>query len=250
MGVDDDFSDIEVQREELIHEHFERQLKTLGLTEEEIKSQSLDELNQSLEKVNDAISHPDRFGKLKLQLSPAGGLVVVAKRKEAHMELGILPLLLERKSLILSRIRILVSKQRVSRLKELLGSLPDPQLRSKLESEVSSIEEQARQLTEQENAVLQAQTEQIAKRDDEALAKARLLRRRLRAWTEFFNKESVAVYVGALLVVILTGVQVVAMFLGYKSEIINNAFLLLLGYFFSQSVAQTATRQRNQDTGG
>jgi hypothetical protein len=89
---------------------------------------------------------------------------------------------------------------------------------------------------------------------DEALGKlnAELFERRLRAWTGFFARESMATYVGALLLVVLTLVQVTSMFLGnsYKSEIINNAFLLILGYFFGQSAGRTATRQSGQDSGG
>lgn len=49
-----------------------------------------------------------------------------------------------------------------------------------------------------------------------------------------------ATYVGAFLLVVLTFVQVVAMFspTTHNSEIINNAFLLILGYFFGQSVGR------------
>ena len=74
----------------------------------------------------------------------------------------------------------------------------------------------------------------------------------MRAWTGFFAKESIATYVGALLLIALTVVQVTAMFLGnsYKSEIIDNAFLLILGYFFGQSSGRAAARQIGQELGG
>jgi hypothetical protein len=245
MGVDDELSDVEGQGEELIREYFDRKLRPLGLAEDQIEAQSPDELHKSLAEVDNAISRPELFGKLKLQISPSGELIAVTKRKDAHIEIGILPLLLERKSLILSRTRTLIGKQKVSKLKELLGSIADPQLRANLESEVSSFEDQSANLTEQENKVSRAQAEQaLAKRS------VKLLERKLRAWTDFFNKESVAIYVGAFLVVILTFVQVAAMFANYHSETINSAFLLLLGYFFSQGVALATSGQRNQGTGG
>jgi len=247
------FSDFEARREEIVRQNFEPQLARLGLSVEQIERQGLDELNQSLIKVNDAISHPDSFGTLKLMFSADAGVLMTTARQEAHMEIGILPLLLERKSLILSRIKNLVGEQRIESLKDLVGTVADPQLRDKIESELSVLAEQSRRLAEQESAVAQAQAAQIASRD-EALAKLRaeLFERRLRAWTGFFAKESMATYVGAFLLIVLTFVQVVAMFLGasYKSEIISNAFLLLLGYFFGQSVARAAPRQTGQDAGG
>jgi hypothetical protein len=60
-----------------------------------------------------------------------------------------------------------------------------------------------------------------------------------------------ATYVGAFLLIILTIVQVAAMFSEtlHTSEIINNAFLLLLGYFFGQSVARTPTGQAGPKDG-
>jgi hypothetical protein len=139
------------------------------------------------------------------------------------MEIGILPLLLERKSLILSRTKSLVGERRIESLNDLVATVADPELRAKIESELSVIAAQSRRLAEQESTVAQAQSEQIAKRE-EALAKAKaeadLLERRLRAWTGFFAKESMATYVGAFLLIVLTFVQVAAMFLGgaYKSK--------------------------------
>ena len=102
------FAIFEARREELLHENFEPQLKRLGLSVELIDLQDLDQLNLSLLKVNDAISHPESFGTLKIMISADAGLVLAKAPQEAHMEIGILPLLLERKSLILNRIRTLV----------------------------------------------------------------------------------------------------------------------------------------------
>jgi hypothetical protein len=246
------FENIEARRDEIVRTSFEPQLERLGLSVEQIETQNLDELNESLAKVNDAISHPENFGTLKLMFTGQASVILTA-RQEAHIEIGILPLLLERKSLILNRIKSLVGERRITSLHDLVTTVPDPELRAKIESELSLIAEQSRRLAEQESAVAQSQAEQITKRDEAvATLRAELFERRLRAWTGFFARESMATYVGAFLLIVLTFVQVAAMFLGatYKSEIISNAFLLLLGYFFGQSVARTAPRVAGQDGGG
>jgi hypothetical protein len=191
------FSDLEAKRESFIRANFEPQLERLGLSVGQIEKQSLDELNQSLIKVNDAISHPDNFGTLKLKFDARGNFLLTPSA-EAHLEIGVLPLLLERKSLILSRIKSLVGERRIESLNDLVATVADSELRSKIENELSLIAEQSRSLADQESAVAQAQAEQIAKRD-EALAKLRaeLFERRLRAWTGFLARESMATYVGA-----------------------------------------------------
>jgi hypothetical protein len=230
------FDNLEAAREGIIRRNVEPQLKRLGLSVEQIEKQTLGELEQSLTKINDGIADPETFGPLKL----------------GNIELGILPLLLERKSLILSRIKSLVGEQRIESLQDLVATVADPELRAKIKSELSSIAEHSRRAAEQEIAAIQAQAEQITKRDVAvATLSAELFERRLHALTGFFTRESMATYVGAFLLIVLTFVQVVAMFLGatYKSEIISNAFLLLLGYFFGQSVARTAPRAAGQVDG-
>jgi hypothetical protein len=242
------FSDFEAKRDEFVRRYFEPQLARLGLSVEQIEGQDLDQLNESLIRVDDAIANPESFGTLKLRVLADANILLATAQQEAHMEIGILPLLFERKSLMLSRIKKLVGERKIDSLKDLVATVADPQLRTRIESEVSTLAEQSRQLAEQESAVAHAQAEQIAKRD-KVLAKLRaeLFERRLRAWTGFFAKESMATYVGAFLLIVLTFVQVAAMFAGsaYKSEIVNNAFLLLMGYFFGQSVA---SRQPSQDS--
>lgn len=240
--------DLESQREELTRQQFEPQLVRLGLGLEQIKGQTLEELNQSLVKINDAISHPESFGTLKIKITARAALILTSADSEAHIEIGILPLLLERKSLILKRIRELGGVQNLQNLGDLIASVSDAELRDRLNAQLSNLSEQSRRLAEQESAVAHAQAEQLAQRD-ETLARlsAEMLERRLKAWTDFFAKESMATYIGAFLLVTLTFVQITSMFLDgiRNSEIINNAFLLLLGYFFGQSI----TRKGNSSGG-
>jgi hypothetical protein len=240
------FEDLSMQRDELTRRHFEPQLTRIGLSAEQIEHQNLEELNQSLVKIDEAIAHPEAFGTLHLKISGEVGLVLTTARQEAHMEVNVLPLLLERKSLILARVRSLAGDKRVESLNDLVATVTDPDLRAKIEGELSVLAKQSKRLAEQESKVVQAQAEQIAvaRRDEaEALAmlQTKLFERRLRAWTGFFARESMATYVGAFLLVVLTFVQVGAMFSSnlHTTEIVNNAFLLILGYFFGQSVART-----------
>ncbi|NER78880.1 MAG: hypothetical protein F6K42_04740 [Leptolyngbya sp. SIO1D8] len=76
---------------------FEPQLVDLELGGDQIATQSLEELQESLERINDAIANPGAFGSIRLQA----------------VEIGAMKLLLERKKLIKTRIRDLRSKREI-----------------------------------------------------------------------------------------------------------------------------------------
>jgi hypothetical protein len=98
MAAATSFDDFTSRREEIIRAHFEPQLARLGLSVEQIEKQNLEELNESLVKVNDALAHPDGFGTLRLKVTANAALLVATTQQESHMEISVLPLLLERKA--------------------------------------------------------------------------------------------------------------------------------------------------------
>ncbi len=92
----------------IIRTVFEPQLIALGLSSEQIERQTREELEQSLERVNEAIHHPDSFGTLRLAADSMGGWYIAKGASDANVqEVNILPLLLERKKLILERLKSL-----------------------------------------------------------------------------------------------------------------------------------------------
>jgi len=91
--------------EQRVHEFFEPQLRALRLTVDQIEEQDLSQLEASLDILNDAIANPDSFGKISFSFGGEAGPIIVKSRSAAHVELGILPILLERKGLVVDRIR-------------------------------------------------------------------------------------------------------------------------------------------------
>jgi hypothetical protein len=68
---------------------FESQLIRLELGKEQIESQTLPELEQSLERINDALKNPDSFGTVRLKLVADIGFVVAKTGAEANYEIGV-----------------------------------------------------------------------------------------------------------------------------------------------------------------
>jgi len=90
---------------ELTREFFEPQLDEIGLTTKKINKQSLPVLKSSFDIINDAISRPESFGTFGLGIGAQGNLFISKGKANANIhEIGILPILLERKRLISERI--------------------------------------------------------------------------------------------------------------------------------------------------
>ncbi len=225
---------------------FESQLVTIGLSKSQIESQTLDELERSLERVNDAINKPDAFGTVKLKAVGETGNFAIAKvSSEANYEIGILPLLLERKKQILEKISLLKRDEKIDSLRDVIKKVDDETIRVKLESELSSLETESRKLREQSKEVEQSQVQEQIKTEAEfARLQQELFEKRSMVWRSFLERESVATVIGSLLLVIITISQLVAMFMKVPStDIVNNGFLLILGYFFGQTVSKAAVRE-------
>ncbi|MBN2003312.1 MAG: hypothetical protein JXA21_08145 [Anaerolineae bacterium] len=86
-------------RKTIARRFFEPQLAALNLSEDQLAAQSTSELTRSLERLGDALAHPEGFGVLRLKLTPQGYVVALAD-SSYHYEMTITPLLLERKQWI------------------------------------------------------------------------------------------------------------------------------------------------------
>ncbi|MEU1238675.1 hypothetical protein ABZ399_31455 [Micromonospora aurantiaca] len=114
-------------------EFFEPKLIALGLGIEDIRKQSLSELEESLERIDDASRHPDQFGVLRLTVTARAAVVVVQSDASSVVEVGILPTLLERKRLIIDRIKVLKPQDQLASLRDQIAkSVDDLTVRDKL----------------------------------------------------------------------------------------------------------------------
>ncbi len=218
-------------------EFFEPRLLQIGLSEAQIALQDLPQLRASLERVNDAIDHPEGFGFLKI--TAEGSLVATMNSADAHI--GPLPILLQRKKLIVERIAVLESEANVEGLRSLAGRA-EPGLRQELQERIDSLEsekatwqQQARDLEDAQQKAHMAQQSEIGKIE--------VFERRSRVWQSFLERQSVATMVGAILLLAIFIFIVVAASSGtVVPELINNAFLVILGYFFGQAGSKSGTR--------
>ncbi len=228
---------------------FEPQLIALGLGEKQIANQTLEELEQSRERVDEAIRNADSFGRVRLEIGIDSGRLtsMLVKSDSAHyIELGILPLLLERKRMIRDRVRELKGKEKIDNLRDLIQHIPEEEIRSKLEGELEALRAESIEDQQQANEVEQAQRHELSE-IEKLTAKAAIFERRSKVWQSFLERESVATIVGGSLLIIITLFLIVAMFVHIvSSDILNNSFLVILGYFFGQSVGRASSHKKGE----
>ena len=230
---------------------FEAQLKAIGLADEQLSKQGLSELRDSLEVINDGIRNPGSFGSLSLRLDARAGFIVTSVGGESHIQIGVLPFLLKKRRYVRERLRAIEASEEVISLRENLQKESDEIVRRSLSEKINWLEKEVEKWTNK--------SEQIAKIDLaqslEAEAKrasiaADLFESRSRVWQQFLARESVATIMGSVLVLSITICLLLTGFFNYAlPEIIKNAYLVMLGYFFGQGAKPALPRSnRNGNT--
>ena len=180
----------------------------IGLGEAEIKQQSLEELQQSFERVNDALNNADSFGTIAISFAGESGAIIVQdKGKDSVINIGIVPILLERKKLILDRIALLKEKRKIEGLEDLVNEVSDDDVRTKLQAQLAELQSDSKKIDEQLQEVEQQQVEVREKElqeltDLDLKAKeAEIFETKSRAWQNIIQRESVVTIVGSILLV-------------------------------------------------
>jgi len=248
-GIKESYESIRKRIAAQAQEYFEPQLTELGFSKNQIEICSLEDLRQNLDSINEAIKHPESFGSLNLNVGGDGKIYAAKSKSDAHFEIGILPLLLDRKKITLEKIRQLSANEKIETIQDLINRVDNDDIKNKLEKEVSELREEAQRLREQSKEVEQEQNvERIKSQADLAKLNVELFERKSRVWFTLLERESAATILGGIILFAILIAQMTAIFT--KStipEIFNNAFLIILGYFFGQSNSEKEARRTDKE---
>jgi hypothetical protein len=247
-------SNIKLEIIEKARDYFDILLKPLKLTEEEIQKQTLEELKVSLDKINEAIQHPESFGTINLEINSSGSIFIVKSTSEAQFDIGILPILLERKQLILQRIRLLEGEKKIGCIHELIDQVPDEELKSNLQIGFEELNNSSsslqNELTDTENKRMEERIN-FQERMFKLYAECNKIdmdrtERKAKVTQSYLEKESVATLIGGVLLIIIIFSLIYGMIFNIPStDILNNALLLIMGYFFGQSASKSKNSQKS-----
>ena len=198
---------------------FEPQLKAIGLSKEQIEKQNHDELKESLERINEAIKKPESFGTIGIAVEAEGNFYISKAKSSANIhKVGILPILLQRKKLILSRLSSFKGKSKASKLLDLIKGIEQEDIKDNLEKEVKELNE-VNDIQLQLNEVEQAQKKEEIKTFEDITRRrqeAEIFEQRSKIFLKFLEKESATTIIGAVLLLLITLTQIIAMFITYK----------------------------------
>ena len=218
--------------DETIKEIFDSQLEQLNLSENQIIKQDLPELRESLSRINDAIARPEGFGELYIQVRADIGFVVARSSSDCHRKVGILPILLERKKLILERIKELSEKEKLENLEGLAENLSEGEAKDRFVKEIEAIKNEASEYKRAIQDITARETEAKIKLEQQRIDG---LERKSKIWLSFLQRESAASIIGGIVLLLVTVALIGGMIFGAESQILSNGFLVILGYFFGQS---------------
>ena len=151
-------------------------------------------------------------------------------------------ILIEKKELLLKRMAELKNQEAdrsISHIKDVVKVIEDEETRSSIISMIKDLES----VIIEKNQIARSAVDIEEERELMLIkleAEERRAETKLKFIKRFLAKESVATITGSFLLIIITLVLLFGMFQGViESKIIENGFLVLLGYFFGQTVTRT-----------
>ena len=226
-------------------------LRNLRLTGEAIAAQNLEELEASLDRVNDAIAHSTEFGTFSFELTMRSGKIflVASAGAQAVVTVSILPLLLDAKTLIVDRIREIRPREQLNSLRnEVVQVVENPAERERInqlfEERQQANAERQRQAAHEavQNAMREARLSQELREKQERL-NLEIMARRSEIRRSYLSRDTVAGAIGPILLLLLGISLIIAMFVHTTvSGTVSDSFLLILGYFFGNAATQKSAR--------
>ena len=230
-------SQAEIEYKESFVAWTEQLLDQSSLSVDQIQSQTLPELKQSLERINHLIE----------DLKKSLGAASFKSELVGQASIYTMPLLLERQKMVIDRIRQLESEEEITKIVTVVRSDTATDVEQEIENMKSINEKWVAISIENErarNEALEAAnkvTEDTLHRQEKGAAR--------RQWPEmpkFIENESVPTIISAFLIVVIVIFLLIFSLLHITSlQILNDAFLVILGFFFGHAVAKAATRKQD-----
>lgn len=203
-------------------------LTPISLSSNQIKNQKLPELESSLTK----------FDKIINLLKTRDNDVADTQGRAAAQQA--ISFLYGKKSHVLQRIKEIKEKEFVN---EIVTEASVTNLEPRLKTFIATIEEAQQKIVENQEQSKEFERELAYSREERETYREK--------WTirkSLLERESVSTIMGAFLLFIITVVLLIAAFLKLITfKIIEDGFLVLLGYFFGQTVAKSSSQRKEEN---
>ena len=208
-------------------------LKDLGLAKDQISQQNLKELNQSLHRIDSCIVRPGSF--LMQEFEDTINSVTDFKLK-------ILPILLERRMFVLENIDDLVSSTKIFNLRNLAGRISDMSVKSSMDKSLDDLQKKDSILKKEYQKLEKLRLNIYSEQQRLSSIAKELTERKNKTPKYFQSRESRTTLIMGILLILITSLTAIAPFVNIQvPDILNSAFLIILGFFFGQTIGRLAS---------
>jgi septal ring factor EnvC (AmiA/AmiB activator) len=208
-------------------------LMNLGLSKAHISEQTIKELNQSLSRIDGYITRPKSFLKQNFRDTV---------NSETDFKLYILPILLERRRLILENYDELVGRIKNYDLRVLIKRISDTNVKSSIDKILNDLQKK--------NLILKKEYQKIEKARQDIYFEQQKFSSMRKESRENINKtskfiharESVITWIMGTLLILIALVIAIAPFANTPvPDILTSTFLIILGFFFGHGIGRFAS---------
>jgi hypothetical protein len=208
-------------------------LMDLGLSKAQISQQSIKELNQSLNQIDGYIARPESFLKQKFL-----GIV----NSETDFKLTILPILLERRMLVLETYDELVGRMKKYALGRLIKGISDTNVKSSIEKIFNDLQIKDSVLRKEYQKIEKSRLSIYSEQQKFSSIFKELTEKRNKTSEYFQSSEFMTTLIMGILLILTISLIAIAPFVKIKvPDILNKTFFIILGFFFGQGIGRLAS---------
>jgi hypothetical protein len=237
------YPELERKLEEKAYNEIDLIISKQGLSQENLDSLETTELKEKLEFINqhlDDKSKAQELARIRFKRDEDFQLPKEIDQTMIGWNFGPEKNLLDKKKYVLDLIKRNSTEKSLQNFDSLIETLDDAPLKTKLKEGVENFKNESGELAKEERK-LDEKEKQLTSEDREierSQRKLDLLDKKSKIWTKILSKEAMTPSIGGFLLILLSLTLVVAMFVNVEiTETIETSFLLILGYFFGQSLS-------------
>jgi hypothetical protein len=203
-------------------------LMDLGLDKDQISQQSIKQLGKSLHRIDGYIIHPESFLKQKFKDTV---------NSETLFKLNLLPILLERRMLVLDSIDELLSRREIANLRRLIKRISNVSVKSSVKKIINDLQIK--------NSILKKEYQKLEKLRIDIYSEQQQFLSTFEGSTKrgdktskyFQSRESMTTLMLGILLILITLFIAIAPFVNIQvPDILNSTFFIILGFFFCQTI--------------
>jgi len=229
--------------EEKSYKFFEPRINDLGFSYEELSNLDVVQLQSKIDSLNKIINDHEKvisIGVKEFRRDKDYKLPPNEDPRTTGFGFSAYANLYERRKYIFDIIRKKTRIEKVDSLGGLIDNIVDKDLKEKLVKELKDFNTQVNELEVQEKINNENELHKSSIKQLEITEKKlEVFEKKSKIWMTILAKESIASVIGAFLLIVIAISLIVSMFLGTETtEIVESAFLLILGYFFGHAVSK------------